>query len=54
MSIFKPGDIILDSRGRFGVILSCYSTVIGNFYNVLIKGEIFSLSEEEIKLKSDD
>jgi len=45
---FKKGDLVSDHRQRIGVVLSSFVSEFGNFYNVLIDGEVFVLSEEDL------
>ena len=51
MSKFHIGQIVTDARGRIGVIVSFFKTKFGNYYNVLIEGEISSLPEEDLEPK---
>lgn len=48
---FKEGDLVVDSRGRIGIVVSSFSSIAGNFYNVLIDGRLESLPEEELTKK---
>tara|TARA_B100001094_G_scaffold327588_1_gene386141 strand:+ start:3156 stop:3311 length:156 start_codon:yes stop_codon:yes gene_type:complete len=45
---FNKGDLVIDSLGRLGVVVSYFKTFAGVFYNVLIDGVIESLPEEEL------
>ena len=52
MSAYKPGQLVVDARGRVGVILNLFKSKIGSYYNVLIEGEVFTLPEEDLELHS--
>ena len=45
---FKNGEIISDSRGRVGVVISSYKTIAGIFYDILFNSVLESLPEEEL------
>ena len=53
MPAFSEGDLVVDTRGRVGTVLKCYKNLVGIFYDIMSKGEILSLPEEEIRLKDD-
>jgi len=48
---FKNGEIIFDSRGRMGVIISSFNTIAGIFYNIIFDGKLESMPEEELSEK---
>ena len=45
---FKDGDIVSDNQQRVGVIMGSFVSEFGNFYNVLIDGEIVIIPEEDL------
>jgi len=45
---FKEKDIVVDLRGRIGVVVSGIKTFAGIFYNVIFDGRIESVPEEEL------
>jgi len=51
MSKFHIDQIVVDVRGRIGIILSFFKTKVGSYYNVLIDGEVFTLPEEDLEPK---
>jgi hypothetical protein len=51
MPKFSTGQIVVDVRGRIGIILSLFKTKVGSYYNVLIEGEVFTLPEEDLEPK---
>jgi len=48
----KVGDLVTDSQNRIGVVVEIFKSELGNYYSVLIEGEVHHLSEEDIKQKN--
>ena len=48
MKEYNVGDIVEDTLGRTGLIVSVYNSPLVTYYMVLIKGETFQLQAEDL------
>ena len=48
MNEYSVGEIIIDKRGRTGLIVACYDLHFAVYYDVVIDGQTFQLQAEDI------